>query len=182
MHFDFKKKEKCSSPFFSPSLELALIFVIFSVFPQGGGQAFENIHLHLCTGMLNEYLSLLFPAVVFDYVSAVLSDVLHSQRDPLPLCLALLQYDKELAASKVSDSPHPSVVLLHRYYCKWLPQQCREELVSFEMSPSKKKLWGKKKKKYTSCDCKIPLSLSRSFTLIGARQRSCQRARRSATS
>lgn len=77
-----------------------------------------------------EYLSSLFPAGVFDYVSAVLSDVLHSQRDPLPLCLALLQYDKELVASKVSDSAHPSVVQLHRYYSKWLPQQRREELVS----------------------------------------------------
>lgn len=81
------------------------------------------------------YLSSLSPAVVFEYVSAVLSDVLHCQREPLPLCLALLQYDKELVASKVSDCPHPSIVQLHRYYSKWLPQQCQEELVSFGMSP-----------------------------------------------
>lgn len=66
--------------------------------------------------------------VVFEYVSAVLSDVLHCQREPLPLCLALLQYDKELVASKFSDCPHPSIVQLHRYYSKWLPQQCQEEL------------------------------------------------------
>lgn len=81
------------------------------------------------------YLSSLSPAVVFEYVSAVLSDVLHCQREPLPLCLALLQYDKELVASKVSDCPHPSIVQLHRYYSKWLPQQCQEELVSFGMNP-----------------------------------------------
>ncbi|XP_032363230.1 nucleolar pre-ribosomal-associated protein 1 [Etheostoma spectabile] len=65
--------------------------------------------------------------VVFEYLSAVLSDVLHCQREPLPLCLALLQYDKELASAGLSAS-HPSIIHLHQYYSKWLPQQCREEL------------------------------------------------------
>ncbi|KAF7653300.1 hypothetical protein LDENG_00084810 [Lucifuga dentata] len=65
--------------------------------------------------------------VVFEYVSSVLSDVLHCQRDPLPLCLALLQYDKELISSE-NPPPHPSIIHLHRYYSKWLPQQCREDL------------------------------------------------------
>lgn len=69
--------------------------------------------------------------MVYDYLSAVLSDVLHCQRDPLPLCLALMQYDKELVSSELSASPHPSIILFHQYYCKWLPQQNREELVSF---------------------------------------------------
>lgn len=85
------------------------------------------------------YVNELFlsPGVVFEYLSAVLSDVLHCQREPLPLCLALLQYDKELVSSELSASPHPSIVLLHRYYSKWLPQQCQEELVScfFLMEP-----------------------------------------------
>uniref|UniRef100_A0A8C9ZT80 URB1 ribosome biogenesis homolog n=1 Tax=Sander lucioperca TaxID=283035 RepID=A0A8C9ZT80_SANLU len=36
------------------------------------------------------------------YLSAVLSDVLHCQREPLPLCLALLQYDKELVSAGLS--------------------------------------------------------------------------------
>uniref|UniRef100_A0A672GJ27 URB1 ribosome biogenesis homolog n=1 Tax=Salarias fasciatus TaxID=181472 RepID=A0A672GJ27_SALFA len=67
--------------------------------------------------------------VVHEYLCAVLSDVLHCQRDPLPLCLALLQYDKELESSELCASPHPSVARLHRYYTKWLPQQCREQLV-----------------------------------------------------
>lgn len=69
--------------------------------------------------------------MVYDYLSAVLSDVLHCQREPLPLCLALMQYDKELVSSEHSASPHPSIIHFHQYYSKWLPQQCREELVSF---------------------------------------------------
>ncbi|KAK2846727.1 hypothetical protein Q5P01_009726 [Channa striata] len=66
--------------------------------------------------------------VVYEYLSAVLSDVLHCQRDPLPLCLALMQYDKELVSSEHTVSPHPSIIHLHQYYSKWLPHQCREEL------------------------------------------------------
>ncbi|KAF3847470.1 hypothetical protein F7725_020498 [Dissostichus mawsoni] len=66
--------------------------------------------------------------VVHEYLSAVLSDVLHCQREPLPLCLALLQYDKELVSTEPSAPPHPSIIHLHQYYSKWLPQQSREEL------------------------------------------------------
>ncbi|XP_068174249.1 nucleolar pre-ribosomal-associated protein 1 [Antennarius striatus] len=66
--------------------------------------------------------------VIYEYLSAVLSDVLHSQREPLPLCLALLQYDKVLVSSESRTSTHPSVIHLHHYYSQWLPQQCQEEL------------------------------------------------------
>uniref|UniRef100_A0AAQ5XV76 URB1 ribosome biogenesis homolog n=1 Tax=Amphiprion ocellaris TaxID=80972 RepID=A0AAQ5XV76_AMPOC len=66
--------------------------------------------------------------VVYEYLSAVLSDVLHCQRDPLPLCLALLHYDKELVSSEPSASPNPAIIHFHQYYSKWLPQQCHEEL------------------------------------------------------
>nr|XP_057936089.1 nucleolar pre-ribosomal-associated protein 1 isoform X2 [Doryrhamphus excisus] len=83
---------------------------------------------------------------VFQYLSAVLCHVLHGQREPLPLCLCLLQYDKDLASSEPPLSPHGSVVLLHRYYSKWLPQQCREEL-------------------FKSSDCQ-PEGTSPSFTAI----------------
>lgn len=69
--------------------------------------------------------------VILEYLCAVLSDVLHCQREPLPLCLALLQYDKELVSSQLSALPHPSIISLHEYYSKWLPRQCQEELVSF---------------------------------------------------
>uniref|UniRef100_A0A671V9A0 URB1 ribosome biogenesis homolog n=1 Tax=Sparus aurata TaxID=8175 RepID=A0A671V9A0_SPAAU len=68
------------------------------------------------------------------YLSAVLSDVLHCQREPLPLCLALLQYDKELVSSEPSAPPHPSIIHLHQYYSRWLPEQCREELSSERQS------------------------------------------------
>ncbi|XP_068601520.1 nucleolar pre-ribosomal-associated protein 1 [Brachionichthys hirsutus] len=74
--------------------------------------------------------------VIYEYLSAVLSDVLHSQREPLPLCLALLQYDKELVSSGAPTSTHPSVLHLHQYYSRWLPQQCREELSKPAECPS----------------------------------------------
>uniref|UniRef100_A0A3Q1FHH1 URB1 ribosome biogenesis homolog n=1 Tax=Acanthochromis polyacanthus TaxID=80966 RepID=A0A3Q1FHH1_9TELE len=60
--------------------------------------------------------------VVCEYLSAVLSDVLHCQRDPLPLCLALLHYDKELVSSELSAPPNPAIIHFHQYYSKWLPQ------------------------------------------------------------
>ncbi|KAJ8391476.1 hypothetical protein AAFF_G00089500 [Aldrovandia affinis] len=66
--------------------------------------------------------------VLYEYLAAVLLDVLHSQRDPLPLCLALQQYDKDLDSSDSAGAPHPSVVEFHRYYSQWLPLPSREEL------------------------------------------------------
>ncbi|XP_044210403.1 nucleolar pre-ribosomal-associated protein 1 isoform X1 [Thunnus albacares] len=78
--------------------------------------------------------------VVYEYLHAVLSDVLHCQREPLPLCLALLQYDKELLSSEQSVSPHPSIIHLHQYYSKWVPQQSREELFKSSECQSKELL------------------------------------------
>lgn len=84
---------------------------------------------------ISDYIYLLciffLSGVVFEYLSAVLSDVLHCQSEPLPLCLAMLQYDKELVSLEPSALPHPSIVSLHAYYSKWLPRQCQEDLVSF---------------------------------------------------
>ncbi|XP_032401575.1 nucleolar pre-ribosomal-associated protein 1 isoform X2 [Xiphophorus hellerii] len=74
--------------------------------------------------------------VVCEYLSAVLSDLLHCQRDPLPLCLALQQYDKELVSSQLPPL-HQSIAELHQYYARWLPQQCREELFKSSESFSK---------------------------------------------
>uniref|UniRef100_A0A3Q2CMY5 URB1 ribosome biogenesis homolog n=1 Tax=Cyprinodon variegatus TaxID=28743 RepID=A0A3Q2CMY5_CYPVA len=75
-------------------------------------------------------------AVVCEYLSAVLADVLHCQRDPLSLCLALQQYDKELVSSQLPPF-HQCIVNFQQYYSRWLPQQCREELVSLCHSLSK---------------------------------------------
>lgn len=83
-------------------------------------------HIDLLTMRIFFFLS----GMVFEYLSAVLTDVLHCQREPLPFCLALLQYDKELVSSEPSALPHPSIISLNAYYSKWLPRQCQEELVS----------------------------------------------------
>uniref|UniRef100_A0A1A7XHS4 URB1 ribosome biogenesis 1 homolog n=3 Tax=Iconisemion striatum TaxID=60296 RepID=A0A1A7XHS4_9TELE len=74
---------------------------------------------------------------MLDVIMEGSDDVLHCQRDPLPLCLTLLQYDKELVSSKPPASFHQSVLHLHQYYSRWLPQQCHEELFkSSELLPS----------------------------------------------
>ncbi|XP_043115226.1 nucleolar pre-ribosomal-associated protein 1 [Puntigrus tetrazona] len=77
--------------------------------------------------------------VVFEYMAAVLCDVLHYQRDPLALCLTLQHYDKELNASGASRSPHASVVAFYHYYSQWLPKHTQESLFvteSFTDGPS----------------------------------------------
>ncbi|KAM4888753.1 nucleolar pre-ribosomal-associated protein 1 [Thomomys bottae] len=57
------------------------------------------------------------------YLTAVLTDVLHSQRDPLALCLLLQAYDK-------FDPPGPAcfqqLSQFNRYYSLWIPEQARE--------------------------------------------------------
>ncbi|XP_073718907.1 nucleolar pre-ribosomal-associated protein 1 isoform X1 [Misgurnus anguillicaudatus] len=69
--------------------------------------------------------------VVYEYISEVLCDVLHCQRDPLALCLTLQHYDKELNISDTS-SPHPSVITYYNYYSQWLPKQTQETLFMSE--------------------------------------------------
>ncbi|XP_056613383.1 nucleolar pre-ribosomal-associated protein 1 [Triplophysa dalaica] len=63
---------------------------------------------------------------VYEYMSAVLCDVLHCQRDPLALCLTLQHYDKELNTS--DTSPHPSLVTFYHYYSQWLPKPTQDKL------------------------------------------------------
>ncbi|XP_042543241.1 nucleolar pre-ribosomal-associated protein 1 [Dipodomys spectabilis] len=57
------------------------------------------------------------------YLTAVLTDLLHSQRDPLALCLLLQDYDK-------FDPPGPpccqQLSQFNRYYSLWIPEQARE--------------------------------------------------------
>uniref|UniRef100_A0A673WHG4 URB1 ribosome biogenesis homolog n=1 Tax=Salmo trutta TaxID=8032 RepID=A0A673WHG4_SALTR len=97
--------------------------------------------------------------VVYDYMATVLCDVLHCQRDPLPLSLALLQYDKELNSSEDPGPPHHSIIHLHHYYTTWLPQQARDHLCyyvhnkscesPFHVSPSPVTFTGLLKTAYT---------------------------------
>uniref|UniRef100_A0A671SKU3 Nucleolar pre-ribosomal-associated protein 1 C-terminal domain-containing protein n=1 Tax=Sinocyclocheilus anshuiensis TaxID=1608454 RepID=A0A671SKU3_9TELE len=67
-------------------------------------------------------------SVVFEYMAAVLCDVLHCQRDPLALCLTLQHYDKKLNTSHASCPPHASVVAFYHYYSQWLPKQTQKTL------------------------------------------------------
>uniref|UniRef100_A0A670XZ50 URB1 ribosome biosis homolog n=1 Tax=Pseudonaja textilis TaxID=8673 RepID=A0A670XZ50_PSETE len=61
---------------------------------------------------------------IVEYLIAVFTDLLHSQRDPLALCLMFQHYDKELQ----SVSAH--LCQFNCYYSRWIPQQAKEALVS----------------------------------------------------
>uniref|UniRef100_A0A8C9VHG9 URB1 ribosome biogenesis homolog n=1 Tax=Scleropages formosus TaxID=113540 RepID=A0A8C9VHG9_SCLFO len=74
--------------------------------------------------------------VVAQYLAAVLSDVLHCQRDPLPLCLALQHYDNELQSLQPTVALDPAVVDFHRYYSHWIPLQSKDELAFYNQGPT----------------------------------------------
>lgn len=61
------------------------------------------------------------------YLTGVLTDLLHTQRDPLALCLLLQSYDQ------LEPPSLPCRCLLSRfnkYYSLWIPEPAREALVS----------------------------------------------------
>ncbi|NXD07775.1 NPA1P protein, partial [Nothocercus nigrocapillus] len=61
---------------------------------------------------------------IVEYLVAVFTDLLHSQRDPLALCLMFQLYDKDLQSLKVSK--YPQLYQFNQYYNLWIPQQSRE--------------------------------------------------------
>lgn len=61
------------------------------------------------------------------YMTAVLTDLLHTQRDPLALCLLLQAYDK--LEPPVPPCCH-QLSRFHTYYSRWIPEPVREALVS----------------------------------------------------
>lgn len=61
------------------------------------------------------------------YLIMVLTDLLHTQRDPLALCLLLQSYDKFEPASPLC---HHQLARFHSYYSLWIPEQAQEVLVS----------------------------------------------------
>ncbi|XP_068768385.1 nucleolar pre-ribosomal-associated protein 1 isoform X2 [Struthio camelus] len=65
-------------------------------------------------------------AHIVEYLVAVFTDLLHSQRDPLALCLMFQLYDKDLQSLKVSK--YPQLYQFNRYYNLWIPQQTRESV------------------------------------------------------
>ncbi|KAM7133116.1 nucleolar pre-ribosomal-associated protein 1 isoform 1-T1 [Molossus nigricans] len=58
---------------------------------------------------------------VMAYLTAVLTDLLHSQRDPLALCLLLQAYD-------TLAPPCPQLSCFSRYYRLWIPEPARGPL------------------------------------------------------
>ncbi|KFQ32136.1 Nucleolar pre-ribosomal-associated protein 1, partial [Merops nubicus] len=61
---------------------------------------------------------------VIEYLVAVFTDLLHSQREPLALCLMFQLYDKDLHSLKVSK--YPQLYQFNQYYKLWIPQQSQE--------------------------------------------------------
>ena len=61
------------------------------------------------------------------YLTTVLTDLLHTQRDPLALCLLLQAYDK--LEPPVPPCCH-QLARFHRYYSRWIPEPAREASVS----------------------------------------------------
>ncbi|XP_047576986.1 nucleolar pre-ribosomal-associated protein 1 [Lutra lutra] len=57
------------------------------------------------------------------YLMAVLTDLLHTQRDPLALCLLLQAYDK--LEPPVLSCCH-QLARFHQYYSRWIPETARE--------------------------------------------------------
>lgn len=68
------------------------------------------------------------------YMTAVLTDLLHTQRDPLALCLLLQSYDKFEPVSLLCGL---QLAQFHRYYSLWIPAQAQEALVSCTHCPLK---------------------------------------------
>ncbi|XP_072254270.1 nucleolar pre-ribosomal-associated protein 1 isoform X2 [Pyxicephalus adspersus] len=63
---------------------------------------------------------------VITYLVSALSDILHTQRDPLALCLMLQSYDKELQPMGASFVGCIQLHHFYNYYSLWLPQSARE--------------------------------------------------------
>ncbi|XP_030921106.1 nucleolar pre-ribosomal-associated protein 1 [Geospiza fortis] len=63
-------------------------------------------------------------AHIVEYLVAVFTDLLHSQREPLALCLMFQLYDKDLKSLKVSK--YPQLYQFNQYYKLWIPKQSQE--------------------------------------------------------
>lgn len=61
------------------------------------------------------------------YLTRVLTDLLHTQRDPLALCLLLQSYDQ---LEPLSLPCRRWLSQFNRYYSLWIPEPARKALVS----------------------------------------------------
>ncbi|XP_018420504.1 PREDICTED: nucleolar pre-ribosomal-associated protein 1 [Nanorana parkeri] len=62
---------------------------------------------------------------VIPYLISVLTDILHTQRDPLALCLLLQSYDKELQPLETSSVGCVQLHSFYNYYSLWLPSSAK---------------------------------------------------------
>ncbi|CAH2219289.1 Hypothetical predicted protein [Pelobates cultripes] len=62
------------------------------------------------------------------YLVSVLTDILHSQRDPLALCLLIQSYDKELQILGTIASKCILLGQFYEYYALWIPTTNKEAL------------------------------------------------------
>ncbi|XP_066036371.1 nucleolar pre-ribosomal-associated protein 1 [Chamaea fasciata] len=65
-------------------------------------------------------------AHIVEYLVAVFTDLLHSQREPLALCLMFQLYDKDLKSLKVAK--YPQLCRFTQYYKLWIPKQSQEHV------------------------------------------------------
>ncbi|NXW73034.1 NPA1P protein, partial [Hirundo rustica] len=65
-------------------------------------------------------------AHIVEYLVAVFTDLLHSQREPLALCLMFQLYDKDLKSLKVAK--YPQLYQFNQYYKLWIPKQSQEHV------------------------------------------------------
>lgn len=98
-----------------------------------GSQGKRVALVHVCvfmqiTSEVSFFFYFAFPgAHIVEYLVAVFTDLLHSQRDALALCLMFQLYDKDLQSLKVSK--YPQLYQFNQYYNLWIPQQVQEPVV-----------------------------------------------------
>ncbi|XP_056346462.1 nucleolar pre-ribosomal-associated protein 1 isoform X2 [Oenanthe melanoleuca] len=63
-------------------------------------------------------------AHIVEYLVAVFTELLHSQREPLALCLMFQLYDKDLESLEVAK--YPQLYQFNQYYKLWIPKQSQE--------------------------------------------------------
>ncbi|XP_075710651.1 nucleolar pre-ribosomal-associated protein 1 [Rhinoderma darwinii] len=69
---------------------------------------------------------------VIQYLISIMTDVLHSQRDPLAFCLAVQSYDDELQSLDTSSSVYVPLQTFYDYYSSWIPPSAKKSLFTEE--------------------------------------------------
>ena len=107
------------------------LLILFSTFLSGALSAdASGVRRVAPVPVLMSIFSFIFAflgAHIVEYLVAVFTDLLHSQREPLALCLMFQLYDKDLKSLKVAK--YPQLYQFNQYYKLWIPQQSQEPVV-----------------------------------------------------